>query len=122
MDSSASSKKHSEKENPYSQNVDEVLRSFKTDPEKGLSDDEAEKRLDTYGRNQLKKQKQKSLFEILIDQINNPIVYLLTAAAVLAFVFGDIPEGIAIVVVLILNTMIGFWMEFQARKSMNALQ
>lgn len=122
MDSSASSKKHSEKENPYSQNIDEVLRSFKTDPEKGLSDDEAEKRLNTYGRNQLKKQKQKSLFEILIDQINNPIVYLLTAAAVLAFVFGDIPEGIAIVVVLILNTMIGFWMEFQARKSMNALQ
>src|SRR5699024_984979 len=50
------------------------------------------------------------------------IVYLLTAATVLAFVFGDVPEGIAIIVVLVLNTIIGFWMEFQARQSMNALQ
>src|SRR5699024_4307093 len=60
--------------------------------------------------------------QIFLDQIANPVVYLLAAATILAFTFRDIPEGIAIIVVLVLNTIIGFWMEFQARQSMSALQ
>lgn len=107
---------------PHSHSTDEILTALETNREQGLSEDEAQQRLKEYGHNQLKEHKQKSLIRILIDQITNPIVYLLTAAAILAFVFGDIPEGIAIVVVLVLNTVIGFWMEFQARQSMNALQ
>lgn len=108
--------------NAHTYSKDDLLKKLETDQEKGLSENEAEKRLESHGPNQLEEQEQKSLFQILIDQINNPIVYLLTAAAVLAFAFGDIPEGIAIIVVLVLNTIIGFWMEYQARQSMNALQ
>ncbi|MDZ7691284.1 MAG: HAD-IC family P-type ATPase [Balneolaceae bacterium] len=88
----------------------------------GFLREEADSRRSIFGPNQLKEHEQKSLFQIFIDQINNPVVYLLTAAAVLALVFGDLPEGIAIIVVLLLNTIIGFWMELQARQSMNALQ
>lgn len=106
----------------HARSTDEVFTALDTDAESGLSENEAQQRLKKYGPNQLKEHKQKSLFQILIDQINNPIVYLLTAATILAFIFGDIPEGIAIIVVLVLNTAIGFWMEFQARQSMSALQ
>lgn len=118
----SSSSQESKLEHSHSLSSDDVLSQLNTNQEKGLSDKEAESRLKSHGPNQLEEQEQKSLFQILIDQINNPIVYLLTAAAVLAFVFGDIPEGIAIIVVLVLNTIIGFWMEYQARQSMNALQ
>lgn len=122
MTDSQSSSSQSTIEHAHSKTSDEILDQLSTDQEKGLSESEAEKRLKSHGPNQLEEQEQKSLFQIFIDQINNPIVYLLTAAAVLAFVFGDIPEGIAIIVVLVLNTIIGFWMEYQARQSMNALQ
>lgn len=109
-------------ETPHALAVEHVFQQMAVEPEKGLSEKEAQKRLDAHGPNKLKEQDQKSLLQILIDQINNPVIYLLTAAAVLAFVFGDLPEGIAILVVLALNTVIGFWMEFQARQSMEALQ
>lgn len=119
---SDSSNQSSKIEFPHSLTIDDALQRLETDQENGLTQEEAEKRLESHGPNQLEEHEQKSLLQILIDQINNPIVYLLTTAAVLAFVFGDIPEGIAIIVVLVLNTIIGFWMEYQARQSMSALQ
>ncbi len=88
----------------------------------GLTPEEAQKRLDRYGTNRIRSKQQKSLFRIFLEQINNPVIYLLSAATVIAFVFGDIPEGIAIIVVIVLNTFIGFFMEVQARTSMEALQ
>jgi Ca2+-transporting ATPase len=109
-------------ENPHSNSADDLLSALETDQESGLSHQEADERFKKYGPNQLKEQDSKSILQIVVDQVNNPIVYLLSAAALLAFVFGDIPEGIAIVVVLVLNTIIGFWMEYQAMQSMNALK
>ena len=122
MASSNSSAKKTVADNPHSDSAGEIIDVLDTDQERGLPHDEVEKRLESYGPNQLKEQEKKSLFQIVIDQINNPIVYLLTAAAALALAFGDIPEGIAIIVVLVLNTAIGFWMEYQAMQSMNALK
>ncbi|MFP8489006.1 cation-translocating P-type ATPase [Gracilimonas sp. Q87] len=106
----------------HSRKVEDVLNQFDTDPDRGLSEKEVEKRLSRYGLNVLKEQDEKSLFQILLDQINNPVVYLLSAATVLAFFFGDYPEAIAILIVLVLNAIIGFWMEFQARESMKTLK
>ncbi|CAM4253889.1 cation-translocating P-type ATPase [Gillisia limnaea] len=102
--------------------IEEVLKELSADTEKGLSDKEVEKKFKKYGPNILEEQSQKSIWRILFSQINNPIIYLLTAAAVLAFSFNDIAEGIAIVVVLIINTIIGFWMEYNAQKSMKSLK
>ncbi|HYX05639.1 MAG TPA: HAD-IC family P-type ATPase, partial [Bacteroidales bacterium] len=87
----------------------------------GLSPEEHKHRLMQYGPNKLKKQKQKSIWEILLSQVNNPVVYLLVAAVTVSLIFGDIPESIAIAVVILLNTVIGFWMELQARQSMESL-
>ncbi|MEQ8547587.1 MAG: cation-transporting P-type ATPase [Cyclobacteriaceae bacterium] len=109
-------------DSPYSKSFEEVLKQAGVDPEKGLSDEQVEKSLKKYGANILEEQKKRSVWEILLAQINNPVIYLLTAAAVLAFVYGDVPEGIAIVIVLLINTAIGFWMEYKAQKSMDALK
>jgi Ca2+-transporting ATPase len=102
--------------------LDEVLDTVSVARDKGLSDEEVEKRREKYGQNILEEQKQRSIWEIILAQINNPVIYLLSAAAALAFVFGDIAEGIAILVVLLINTCIGFWMEYKAQKSMDALK
>ena len=106
----------------YRQSAEEVTGALSVDPSSGLSEEEVGERKEKYGPNILEEQKKRSLWHILFSQINNPIVYLLTAAAVLAFVFGDTAEGIAILVVLVLNSIIGFWMEYKAEKSMKALK
>ena len=109
-------------EDAYLKPIDEVLEKISVDPNKGLSDNEVQKRVKEYGENVLSEQKGRSLWQIILAQINNPIIYLLSAAAALAFAFGDIPEGIAIIIVLVVNTLIGFWMEYKAQKSMEALK
>ncbi|PKD18104.1 cation-translocating P-type ATPase [Salegentibacter salarius] len=106
----------------YQKEVAEVTKNFEVDPEKGLSKEEAKKVLQEHGRNKLEEHEGKSVWEIILAQINNPVVYLLVAAAVLAFTMGDFAEGIAITVVLLVNTIIGFWMEYQAQQSMQAIK
>lgn len=109
-------------ENTYQKDISQVAEQLGTEISKGLSGKEAKEALEKYGRNKLKEHTQKSPWQILLAQINNPVVYLLAVAAVLAFVMGDLPEGIAITVVLLINTIIGFWMEYQARQSMEAIR
>src|SRR5699024_1453738 len=58
----------------------------------------------------------------ILAQINNPVAYLLIVATALAFVMGDLAEGIAITIVLLINTIIGFWMEYQAQQSMQVIK
>ncbi len=113
---------HSNIKNAYLISFNELSDNLSVDLEKGLSDQEAKSRLEKYGDNKLKEHKRRSIGQILLSQVLNPVIYLLTAAAILAFAFGDMPEGIAIVVVLLINTIIGFWMEFKAEKSMDALK
>ncbi|ELR72612.1 cation-transporting ATPase [Fulvivirga imtechensis AK7] len=106
----------------HAKEVEELLTSFNTDLNKGLSNAEARKRLVQYGPNILIEKKQKSIGRILLDQFTSPIVWLLIAAGTLAFFLGEIPEGIAIAIVVIINTFIGFFMEWQALRSMLELK
>lgn len=105
-----------------SQTVPEIQNRLDTDPEHGLSEAQVSQRLEKYGPNKLEKHQQVSIWQILLDQVNTPVIYLLAAAAVLSFAFGDIPEGIFIVIVILINAAIGFYMEYRARESMKALQ
>lgn len=108
-------------QNYYNQNQDEVFKRLSTG-KKGLSSKEAEKRLKDYGPNKLKEGEKRSILGLLIDQVNNPIIYLLLGAVIISFIFNDIPEAIAIIIVILLNTIIGFWMEYQAQSSVEALK
>lgn len=107
--------------NFYAQESNEVLAAFNSRMN-GLDQEDARERMNEYGANQIRSGKKRSLLSLIAAQFNNPVVYLLAAAAGVSFFFGDVPEGIAIVVVILLNAVIGFWMEFQARQSMNALR
>ncbi|MFO7744302.1 MAG: cation-transporting P-type ATPase [Psychroflexus sp.] len=109
-------------EDAYRKEWKEIADYLSINLEKGLSIEEAKKKLEEHGPNKLKEQEKRSIWEIMISQINNPVIYLLTVASIVAFIFGDTPEAIAILIVLLLNTIIGFWMEFQAQKSMEAIK
>ncbi|MGA7964989.1 MAG: cation-transporting P-type ATPase, partial [Gammaproteobacteria bacterium] len=106
---------------PWSVSGHQITGLLKVDPFVGLSTNEAQHRFTKYGPNELQKRSEKSAFDILLDQFKNLIIYLLILAAIISFLYGRLAESVAILVVLIINTLIGFFTEFRARKSMEAL-
>jgi Ca2+-transporting ATPase len=89
---------------------------------KGLSETEASRRLQVHGLNRIKAAKEKTVWEILLAQFLSPVIYLLIAASIISFSLGENAEGIAIVVVILINAALGFYMEWQAITSMKALK
>ena len=102
--------------------ISKVLQDFGTNPEVGLSKSEATARVKKYGLNAYTSQKPKSPWLILLEQFKSPIVYLLVFGAVVSLFFKDYMEAAAILVVILVNAIIGFLMEMQARSSMKTLK
>ncbi|TCD01498.1 cation-translocating P-type ATPase [Pedobacter psychroterrae] len=106
----------------YALNVAEVCKVLDTDQTSGITNAAAEERALKFGLNIYQSQKKKSIWMMLIGQFKSPIVYLLFAAASASLYFGNPIEAISILVVILLNALIGFFMELQARTSMRALK
>ena len=106
----------------HSISPEEVSRLYETDEVRGLSHEEVIGRLEKFGDNSITHEKKKSLWLIFMRQFNSPIVYLLIFAAGLSFFFQEWLDGFAILVVILINAIIGFYMEFQAERSMEALK
>ena len=87
----------------------------------GLTESEAKERLEKYGLNQIEKEKQRSPFFIFIRQLKDPMVLILFVATFISFVLGEIIDGIIIVAILIMTTIIGFIQEFRSEKAIDAL-
>ncbi len=107
---------------PWTREWREIAEQLGVNPEQGLSEAEAQKRLEKYGPNRLREAERKSTWQIFIEQFKSLIMGLLAAAAVLSFAFGEIVEGGAIVIVILINAVIGFVTELRAVRSMEALQ
>jgi len=99
-----------------------ILHEFGVDAAQGLSPESVQRQRSKYGHNRLKQTQQRTAKEILIDQFKNPIIGLLTVATVLAFAFQNWIEGIAVIIAIAFNALIGFVTELRAVKSMEALQ
>ena len=107
---------------PWTREWREIAEQLGVEPEQGLSKSEAQERLEKYGANRLREAERKSTWQIFIEQFKSLIVGLLAVATVLSFAFGEIIEGVAIAVVILINALIGFVTELRAVRSMEALQ
>lgn len=108
-------------ETPHAQSLEHITEQLKVDTAQGLLESQAQVRLHAQGPNQLRRQAKKGAVAILFHQFNSMIVWLLAAAALMSFVLRDVAEGIAIVVVLLINGAIGFFTELRAARAMEAL-
>lgn len=100
--------------------VDEVLARLGSRPD-GLSEAEAQERLQRFGPNTFRSTKPVPAWRILLDQVRSVIVVLLFLAAVLSLALGDPLDAAAIGAVLVINTTLGFITEMRARRAMEAL-
>lgn len=105
----------------WAQSQSDVLDMLEVKAEKGLSSEQISARQKKFGLNQLRKHKKKGLWQILFNQLKSIIVALLAVAALVSFIFGEMLEGWAVLVVIFINTGIGFFTELRAVRSMEAL-
>ncbi|MFA5480886.1 MAG: cation-translocating P-type ATPase [Bacilli bacterium] len=108
--------------------IDELLAEHAVDPKIGLTSDEAAKRLASNGKNKLIEKKRRSILLTFLLQLNDPMIYILLAAAIISGVVTII-EGtnewadvIIILAVVLLNATIGAIQEVKAENALEALK
>lgn len=102
--------------------IEEIIKSLKTDENRGLSDIEAQKRLKEYGPNEFAKEKKFSALKLFIKQFYDFLTLLLIVSTIIAFFVGKIETAIAIGIIIFINVPLGFWMEYKAEKELKALK
>jgi magnesium-transporting ATPase (P-type) len=106
----------------HAREVDHVIRSAGTDPQRGLSAEEVARRREKHGPNALPETKRRSIWPVILRQFASPLIYILFVAAGIAFALGKHDDGIVILVVVLINSIIGVFQEHRAEQSMEALQ
>lgn len=105
----------------YDKDIKEIFKYLET-TEHGLSTKEAQSRLLKYGKNELAKNKKRNFFKILIHEFNNPILIILIIAGTFSFISKDYIEGIAILLIISLDVLLGAIQEWRALKTTDALE
>lgn len=100
----------------------EVLRLLGTDKDKGLRQKEVMERRTKYGPNRLKDQEQKSLGQMILEQLNDPLILILVVAMAVSLMLHELGDAIIIVTVVVLNATVGIIQEGKAGKAVEALK
>lgn len=109
-----------DQEQIYRDEIGDAYRRLEAD-KGGLSDKEAQSRLEEFGRNVLPKEEVISPWQIALHQFRDPLIYVLIIAAVVSFALQDLVDAGVILFVVLLNATIGFFQEYKAEKAMQAL-
>lgn len=100
----------------------EVAEKLGSSGERGLSEAEAQQRLQKYGPNRLEEAPPKGFLAMLWEQLNNFVVYLLFAAAGISMVLGEWVEASAVLAIVVLNAGFGIIQERRAEQALAALR
>lgn len=88
----------------------------------GLSSQEVEQKLQLYGENNLPLKKGLMLWQIILYQLLNPLVFILIVASAASIAIGDAKDAIFIFLVILINTALGAYQEHTAERSAKSLQ
>ncbi|PKU92441.1 haloacid dehalogenase [Bifidobacterium pseudolongum subsp. globosum] len=121
---------------PSLTDADQVAQALNVDPRTGLSSDEAKRRLEKFGPNELASAPPTPKWKKFLQQFQDPLVYLLLAATAISLVAWIIEkvnaapgaegealpfDSIVIVLILIVNAILGYMQEAKAEEAVNAL-
>ncbi len=99
-----------------------AVDALQSDIARGLSSQEADKRLLTHGENRLTEARKRPAWLKFLDQFRNFLVIVLLFAAVLAWLIGDVKDAVVILCVVVLNASLGFYQEYRAERTLAALK
>ena len=105
----------------HAMTVEEVLCKLKTSL-RGLSEEEAKKRLEIYGFNELREELKKSPLIIFLNQFKNLLVIILIIATCLSIFLGELIDALTILAIVVGSAVLGFFQEYRAEKALEALK
>jgi P-type Ca2+ transporter type 2C len=106
----------------HRQDLTSVLKQLDVEPSHGLSEQEAARRLEEYGRNELVERGARNPWRILWEQLTSSVVVVLIVAAVVSALLQDYKDSLAIAAIVVLNALLGFSQEYRAEKALAALK
>lgn len=102
--------------------IRETGQILKSDVEKGLGSVEAAARQAQYGKNKLREKKEKTKLALFLEQLNDPLIFILFVATAVSMLLGEMGDAAIIVTVIIVNAFVGVVQEGKARKAIEALR
>ena len=102
--------------------IQQTAEELKTDVLKGLETREAAVRLSCDGRNEMRGPRKKTVIESFLEQLNDPLIYVLIVAAVVSVLLKEISDAVIIGVVVALNAVVGMFQEGKAKKALESLK
>ncbi|MGZ5135124.1 MAG: cation-translocating P-type ATPase, partial [Flavitalea sp.] len=105
----------------HQQDIQQTFETLQTTAN-GLTSGEVASRLERKGYNEIVEKKKKTPLMMFLLQFKDFMIIVLIGAAVLAGVFGDVVDTVAIILIVILNAIIGFIQEYRAEKAIDALK
>ncbi|MCC6699138.1 MAG: HAD-IC family P-type ATPase [Candidatus Hydrogenedentes bacterium] len=100
--------------------VADALSRLETDP-RGLTKAEAARRRALHGPNEIPRGKSDGPLVLIWRQINNPLIWVLLGASLVATLLGKVTDGAVVLAVVVLNTLVGFIQEYRAGRAIEAL-
>jgi P-type Ca2+ transporter type 2C len=101
--------------------TDIILKELQSNMD-GLPDEEAAKRIQQYGPNQLQEKKKRPVWMLFALQFKDVMILILMVAAIVSGFVGDVKDAIVILIIIIINAVVGFVQEFRAEKAIDALK
>ncbi|PFJ15764.1 calcium-translocating P-type ATPase, SERCA-type [Bacillus cereus] len=108
--------------NWYGMRAHEVEERTNTNVKVGLTEKEAEGRIQKFGTNELEEAKRPSALMVFLAQFKDFMVLVLFGATIVSAFLGEYIDSIAIVAIVIINGILGFFQERKAEKSLEALK
>jgi len=102
--------------------VEEVVATYETNLEQGLSSREADRRLQQYGPNELKQAGRKSFLRMFMEQFTDFMVIILIIAAIISALLGEYKDAVIIMLIVLLNGLLGAIQENKAEEALAALR
>ena len=109
-------------QNAHGKPIEDVARELQTHLEEGLTPQEAQARLDRFGANELTEKPRPGFMAMLWDQLNNYLVIILIVAAVISLALGEVVDSVAILFIVVLNSVVGVVQESKAEQALAALK
>jgi Ca2+-transporting ATPase len=106
----------------HTQTIENLTKEFNTDLKRGLSNEEASKRIEKYGMNELIAGETISPIKMFLLQFKDFIVFLLLGAAFVSIMFQDWIEALIIILIVMLNAIMGFIQEYRAEAALEKLK
>jgi Ca2+-transporting ATPase len=107
---------------PYSRSAEDILQHFDVTAEGGISTERAQQMLTSFGPNRLAEASPVPLWRKLLEQFRDLVIWILIVAAIISGVLGEWVDTIAILSIVLLNGVIGFFQEERAGRALAALQ